>query len=227
MDQATQLQQLKQQLQNDQSLPLRQGATQLVFGEGNPNADIYLLGEAPGYHEDQQGRPFVGHAGKLLDQLITEIGLKRADVYISNVVRFRPPANRDPEAVEINAFAPYVDQEIAIVNPKMIVTLGRFSMAKFIPNSKISQIHGQARLLEWNGKTIVVMPMYHPAAALRADAVLQQLKADFKKIPRLLARYDEKFNLDKDHKVALSEKTEIVEETNADHSPDQEQLKIV
>ena len=143
----------------DVKLPLREGATQLVFGEGNPDTKVYFLGEAPGYYEDKQGRPFVGLAGKLLDQLIVSIGLTREQVYISNVVRFRPPGNRDPEPDELAAFAPYVDEEIDIIDPKIIVTLGRFSMGKFIPDVKISQVHGKAFKVKFNGKDVLVLPM--------------------------------------------------------------------
>ncbi len=186
MDKTDQLKQLRQQVDNDQSLPLRSGATQLVFGEGDPNSQIYFLGEAPGFYEDQQGRPFVGAAGKLLEQLLATIKLERKQVYISNIVRFRPPGNRDPLPEEIAAFAPYVDQEIEIIQPKLIVTLGRFSMNKFLPNTKISQIHGQSRWVDWKGTQTLVIPMFHPAAALRADNVMTMLKEDFLKIPELL-----------------------------------------
>ena len=128
----------------------------------------------------------MGVAGKLLDELIESIGLKREDVYISNIVRFRPPENRDPSPEEIEAFAPFVDKEIEIINPKLIVTLGRFSMNKFLPEAKISRVHGQVKKMNWNGKNITVIPMYHPAAALRADAVMKQLKEDFKIIKKAL-----------------------------------------
>ncbi|MDO8498989.1 MAG: uracil-DNA glycosylase [bacterium] len=186
MDKKTQLLELKKQMEEDKSLPLREGAIQLVFGEGNSDAPIYFLGEAPGYWEDQKGRPFVGQAGKLLDELIQSIGFIREDVYISNVVRFRPPENRDPEPQEIAAFAPYVDKEITIINPKVIVTLGRFSMGKFLPGVKISQVHGKIKTAYWKGKEVTVIPMYHPAAALRASAIMTQLKEDFKVIPQIL-----------------------------------------
>ena len=159
MDKTQKLQDLKKRMGEDQTLPLKDQATQLVFGEGNPDSDIYFLGEAPGFHEDKQGRPFVGLAGKLLSETLQEIGLKREDVYISNVVRFRPPENRDPTDEEIAAFAPYVDQEIEIVNPQIIVTLGRFSMNKFLPGSKISLIHGQPRVIDWKGRSVRIMPM--------------------------------------------------------------------
>lgn len=179
---------LKKRMLADVRLPLREGATQLVFGEGNPNTKVYFLGEAPGYYEDKQGRPFVGLAGKLLDQLIVSIGLTRDQVYISNVVRFRPPGNRDPEPDELVAFAPYVDEEIEIIDPKIIVTLGRFSMGKFIPDVKISQVHGRAFKVKFEGKEVFVLPMYHPAAALRSTGILNVLKEDFLLIKKALER---------------------------------------
>lgn len=178
---------LKARMEADKALPLRTGATQLVFGEGNPDTQIYFLGEAPGYYEDREGRPFVGQAGKLLDQLIEGIGFRRGDVYISNVVRFRPPANRDPDPDEIAAFAPYVDEEIKIIDPKVIVTLGRFSMNKFLPDARISSVHGRVFKLDWKGKGRVVMPMYHPAAALRSTAILSAIKGDFHLIKKALS----------------------------------------
>lgn len=186
MGKQLQLSQLKEEMEKDTSLPLRVGATRLVFGEGSGEAEIYFLGEAPGFYEDQQGRPFVGQAGKLLDSMLLTIGLKREDVYISNVVRFRPPNNRDPLPAEIEAFRPYVDREIEIVGPKLIVTLGRFSMGKFLPGEFISKVHGELRSVFWRGRDIMVMPMYHPAAALRNGAVMQSFREDFKKIPEAL-----------------------------------------
>lgn len=194
MDKKSQLLDLKKRMQEDKKLPLRVGATQLVFGEGNANAKVYFLGEAPGYYEDKAGRPFVGLAGQLLDKLIGSIGLVREDVYISNVVRFRPPANRDPEPDELAAFAPYVDEEIKIIEPKVIVTLGRFSMNKFLPDSRISAIHGKKFVIVWpfgksqdeGGRKIKVLPMYHPAAALRNGAIMNVLKSDFALIKEAL-----------------------------------------
>lgn len=187
-----QLKDLKQRMKEDETLPLRSGATQLVFGEGNPDSKLYFLGEAPGYYEDKEGRPFVGQAGKLLNKTLEEIGLSREDIYISNIVRFRPPANRDPEPAEIVAFQPYVDEEIAIVGAPIIVTLGRFSMGKFLSNVKISVVHGQPRRIEWNGKSLVVMPMFHPAAALRSDTVMKEFREDFKKLPKLIEQVEKK-----------------------------------
>src|SRR3989344_3176782 len=184
MDKSQKLAGLKQKMQQDMSLPLRSCATNLVFGEGNPDTKVYFIGEGPGYFEDQQARPFVGQAGKLLDKLLESINLKRADVYISNIVRFRPPENRDPTEEEIAAFRPYVDEEISIIDPDIIVTLGRFSMNKFLPGTKISQIHGQSKIVHLNEKKVTVLPMYHPAAALRAGAVMLQLQKDFQEIKK-------------------------------------------
>lgn len=188
MNKEDELKKLKKEMEEDKNLPLREGATRLVFGEGNPDAEIYFLGEGPGFHEDKLGRPFVGQAGKLLDQLIESIGFKREDVYISNVVRFRPPENRDPSLEEIEAFRPYVDREIEIVNPKLIVTLGRFSMGKFLLGVKISQVHGKSKVVQWQGRTVVVVPMYHPAAALRSLDIMRQIREDFKIIPEMLKK---------------------------------------
>lgn len=187
MSKSAQLKKLKSDVEGDKSLPLKEGATQLVFGEGNPDTDIYFLGEAPGYWEDQKGRPFVGQAGKLLDELIESIGLARGETYISNVVRYRPPENRDPLPEEIEAFAPYVDKEIEIIDPKLIITLGRFSMAKFLgPYERISKVHGKLVVVKWKDKNTAVIPMYHPAAALRSAEVMRQIREDFKKIPEVL-----------------------------------------
>lgn len=209
MNKQEELAKLKKEMEDDKSLPLREGATQLVFGDGNPDAEVYCLGEGPGYHEDQQGKPFVGQAGQLLNQLLQSIGLKREDVYISNVVRFRPPQNRDPLPEEIAAFQPYVDREIEIITPKIIVTLGRFSMAKFLPYAKISSVHGKPAVLEWkglpaqSGRKITVVPMYHPAAALRSFEIMQQIKEDFKIIPEVLKKLDKDIDKEKSEQMSL------------------------
>lgn len=186
MNRKQELEKLKKEMEEDTALPLRANATQLVFGEGNPEAQVYFLGEAPGFWEDRQGRPFVGQAGKLLDQLINGVGMNREDVYISNIVRFRPPENRDPLPSEIKAFEPYVDREIEIINPRIIVTLGRWSMAKFLPDALISRAHGTLREINWQGKTVSIIPMYHPAAALRSSEILDKIREDFKMIPKIL-----------------------------------------
>lgn len=186
MNKIQQLAKVKADLEARKDIPLIHSPQDVVFGDGNPDAEIMFIGEAAGYHESVQRKPFVGQAGKLLDKVLEENGIKRAEVYISNIVKTRPPENRDPEPAEIEAFAPYLDQEIEIINPKMIVTLGRFSMGKFIPDVKISQVHGQARYVDWKGREILVIPMYHPAAALRAGAMMKMFKEDFQKIPGLL-----------------------------------------
>lgn len=173
-------------MEKDSSLPLRETATHLVFGEGKPDALIYFLGEAPGRFEDKLGRPFVGNAGKLLDKLIESIGMTRRDVYISNIVRFRPPDNRPPTPSEIEAFLPYIDEEIEVIKPKLIVTLGRYSMEKFLPDLKISQAHGKLQSVRWHNKLLYILPMYHPAAALRRTDIKRGLEEDFRRIPEVL-----------------------------------------
>ena len=165
---------------------LYENATNPVPGEGNPEAEIMFIGEGPGYWEDQKGVPFCGQAGKLLDELLQSIKVARKDVFITNVVKHRPPGNRDPQPEEIEACKEFLDKQIEIIQPKIIVTLGRFSMAKFIPDGKISKIHGQARFVEFTGRKIIVIPMFHPAAALRGEQVMRMLKEDFLKIPLFL-----------------------------------------
>lgn len=168
----------------DMTLPLRQVAANTVPGEGNVEAEILFVGEAPGQKEDELGRPFVGAAGKLLDQLIESIGLKREHVFIANLIKHRPPGNRDPLPDEIAAYTPYLDEQLAIIKPKLIVTLGRYSMTYFLgPNLVISKIHGQPKR---NVKGQVVIPMYHPAAALYSGNLRPVLFADFGKIPKVL-----------------------------------------
>ncbi len=170
-------------------LPLKAVATQAVPGEGNPEADILFVGEGPGKDEDEQGRPFVGAAGKFLNELIASIGLKREDVYIANMVKHRPPANRDPLPDELAAYAPWLDEQVKIIQPKLIVTLGRYSMAHFLGEGmSITKIHGQPKR---NAKGQVIMPMYHPAAALYRGDLRPVLLADFKKIPKVLKLIDQ------------------------------------
>ena len=196
MDKKEKLENLKKEMENDNSLPLREGATNLVFGEGNPNTEILFIGEGPGYWEDQKGIPFVGNAGTLLNKLLQSIKVNREDVFVTNVVCFRPPNNRDPLPEEINAFKPYIDKIINIINPKMIITLGRFSMAKFIPNVFISSVHGSVNNIKWNDSDKVVIPMYHPAAALRNGNVMNMIKNDFLKIPDVLKEIKSKAVID-------------------------------
>ncbi len=185
MDKAKKLQDLKNKLQK-QDLPLKEVAANLVFGDGNPDSAVIFIGEAPGANEDLQGKPFVGRAGKLLDWLLQSIGQKREDIYITNVVKYRPPQNRPPKPSEIEVFAPFLKEEIQIVNPKIIVPLGRFAMEKFLLKQQISKVHGKVVKINWQGMDLQVVPMYHPAAALRSPAVRIQLEQDFEQIRRLL-----------------------------------------
>ena len=157
-----------------------------VPGEGPENASIMFIGEAPGWHENQQGRPFVGPAGQFLDELLASINLKRQDVYITNVIKCRQPENRDPLPDEIAACADYLDRQIALIKPKVVVTLGRYSMARFFGQESISRIHGQPRKVD----DVIVFPMYHPAAALHQPRLRQDLINDMKKLPAILADLD-------------------------------------
>ena len=157
--------------------------TRAVPGEGNPQAKILFIGEGPGFHEDKQGRPFVGPSGQLLQELLKSINLKREDVFITNVVKCRPPDNRDPLPSEIDACNDYLDRQIAAIQPLVIVTLGRHSMAKFFSGEKISAIHGRPRKKDG----YICIPMFHPAAALRTESYKIALREDFKKIPIALA----------------------------------------
>jgi DNA polymerase len=154
-----------------------------VPGEGPANAEILLIGEGPGFHEDQQGRPFVGPSGQFLNELLASAGYKREEVFIANVVKCRPPANRDPLPEEIEACSQYLDRQIALINPKVIVTLGRFSMARWFPGQKISAIHGKAKRID--GRTVVAM--FHPAAALHQPALRDAIEEDFRKLKKIVA----------------------------------------
>lgn len=163
---------------------LQHSRTNTVPGEGPADAEIMFIGEGPGFHENQQGRPFVGAAGRYLDELLESINLKRSDVFITNVVKCRPPGNRDPQADELSACNGYLDRQIHAINPKVIVTLGRFSMAKFLPNAKISEVHGQA--MNIRGRLIVAM--YHPAAALHQRSLKATIEEDFSRLPELIKK---------------------------------------
>ncbi len=161
---------------------LHQGRTRAVPGEGAENADIMFIGEAPGFHEDQQGRPFVGAAGRFLDELLGSINLERSQVFIANVIKCRPPGNRDPLPDEIEACKLFLDRQIELIQPRLIVTLGRFSMARAFPKARISHIHGQPRKIGG----IVYYPMYHPAAALHQPSLRRIVEEDMQRIPELL-----------------------------------------
>jgi len=190
MDKKSGLEEIAKKIASCQKCPLYKTATNPVPGNGDPNAEILLVGEAPGYWEDQKGIPFCGEAGKLLDQLLISIGLSRDKVFVGNMLKHRPPENRDPLPAEIEACSEYLDEQIKIINPKVIVSLGRFSMAKFLPYAKISKDHGVGRLVDYNGHRFIVIPMFHPAAALRGANVEQQLREDFKKIPQEIERLE-------------------------------------
>lgn len=186
MDKALKLKKVKEAMEKDKTLPLIAKPADIIPGDGNPNAEIVFIGEAGGYYESVQRKPFVGNAGMLLNQLLRSINIPRESVYITNMVKTRPPENRDPLPEELAAYGKYLDREIEIIDPKVIVTLGRFSMAKFIPGVFISSVHGKPKEIEWDGKKIIVIPMYHPAAALRSEEVKNKLKNDFLKLPEIL-----------------------------------------
>ena len=166
---------------------LAQGRTKAVPGEGPEEADLMFIGEAPGFHEDRQGRPFVGAAGQFLEQLLASIDLTREDVYICNVIKCRPPKNRDPRPEEIEACRPFLDRQIELIKPKMIVTLGRLSMARYFPKTTISRIHGQPKRVG----DMIYYPMFHPAAALHQPRYRRGIEQDMLKIPKLLAEINQ------------------------------------
>ncbi len=178
------LSELYQQVALCQQCEIARSRTRVVPGEGAADAAIMFIGEAPGWHEDQQGRPFVGPAGQFLDRLLASIGLKREQVYIANVIKCRPPSNRDPLPTEISNCRPWLDRQMEIIRPRMIVTLGRYSMAMFFPGKTISKIHGTAQSRD----NIIYYAMYHPAAALHQQSLRQTIEADMLKIPSLLAK---------------------------------------
>ena len=161
--------------------------TKVVPGEGPEKPQIVFIGEAPGFHEDQQGRPFVGQAGQFLEQLLKSIGLKRSDVYICNVIKCRPPENRDPLPMEIKNCQKWLDRQLELLSPRMVVTLGRYSLARFFPGETISKAHGKARKQD----NVIYFAMYHPAAALHQQSLRQTIEADMLKIPSLLAQAEE------------------------------------
>ena len=163
---------------------LHRGRTKAVPGAGPENADIMFVGEAPGFHEDQQGLPFVGAAGSFLDELLESIDLKRGQVYITNVIKCRPPGNRDPLPEEVEACKSYLDRQIELIQPKLVVTLGRFSMARAFPKARISRIHGQPRKISG----VIYYPRYHPAAALHQPSLRPIVEDDMRRIPELIAQ---------------------------------------
>lgn len=161
--------------------------TKAVPGEGELKSGIMFIGEGPGFHEDRQGRPFVGQAGKLLEEMLAAVGLRREQVFITNVVKCRPPGNRDPQPDEIAACDAYLERQLAAIDPRIVVTLGRYSLAKFFPGAKISAVHGEPKFAD--GRAYV--PFYHPAAGLRTPAIKQMLFEDIQKLPAIAQRLRE------------------------------------
>lgn len=182
----TQLDKIKEEIIKRNICPdLAKGATQMVFGDGNADADVVFVGEAPGKSEDEQGLPFVGAAGRFLNEMLESIGMKRSGVYITNIVKYRPPDNRDPYPDEKAEFLPFLKKQLEVIKPKLVVTLGRHSMEVLLPPGlKISQVHGQPK--RYAGQ--VYMPLFHPAAALYNGGMRQTLIEDFNRIPRVLAK---------------------------------------
>ncbi len=176
------MRELEAEVRTCQLCRLARTRTNAVPGEGYVRADVMFIGEGPGYHEDRQGRPFVGQSGEFLNELLEIAGLSRERVYIANVVKCRPPNNRDPNPDEIAACAPYLERQIALINPHVIVTLGRYSMAKFFPGERISQIHGQSRMVDG----CLCVAMYHPAAGLHQASLADVIRDDFRKLPGYL-----------------------------------------
>jgi DNA polymerase len=187
---------IKQQIVDDKVAPeLAEQATQLVFGDGNPDADIVFIGEAPGKNEDLQGKPFVGAAGKFLNEMLASIKLNREDIYITNIVKYRPPENRDPSPAEKKAFLPYLQSQLEVIQPKVVVTLGRHSMNCFLPDLQISKVHGEPKRVKLQLKhdaadimEVVILPLFHPAAALYNPGQRQTLIDDFAVIPNILTK---------------------------------------
>lgn len=165
---------------------LAREAKNLVMGDGDIDAEIVLIGEAPGKNEDETGLPFVGAAGKFLNEMLADAGMDRKDVYITNIVKYRPPQNRDPSPAEKEAFWPYLVRQLDIIQPKVVVTLGRHSMEYFLPDQKISVIHGQPKRISFGEGKLVIVPLYHPAAALYNGSMRTTLVEDFIKLPKII-----------------------------------------
>jgi len=187
VDKTKELQEIASKIKSCQLCPLYQQATNSVSGQGNSGAQIVFIGEAPGYWEDQKGIPFCGASGNLLDKLLKEINLERNQVFITNILKHRPPNNRDPQPPEIEACTPYLKEQLLIIEPKIIITLGRFAMNYFIPNVYISKTHGQLKKINWQNLELALYPLYHPAAAFRRGEVMNQMKTDFLKIPQIIS----------------------------------------
>ncbi|HCR55708.1 TPA: uracil-DNA glycosylase [Candidatus Saccharibacteria bacterium] len=189
MNKQLQLDELKSKILSANICPeLAAQATQLVLGDGNPDADIVFIGEAPGKNEDEQGLPFVGAAGKFLNEMLAAANLNRSDVYITNIVKYRPPNNRDPLPEEKKAFWPYLLKQLQIIQPKVVITLGRHSMEYFLPGMRISEVHGQPKRIQFGDDKLVIIPLYHPAAALYNGGMRSTLMEDFLNVPEILKK---------------------------------------
>lgn len=199
MDKQARLDEIRRQILDDKVTPeLAEQATQLVFGSGNPDADIVFVGEAPGKSEDLKGEPFVGAAGKFLDEMLQSVNLQRGDIYITNIVKYRPPENRDPSPEEKKAFLPYLQAQLEVIQPKVLITLGRHSTNSFLPDLQISKEHGnpqRVKLAFRDDRTdptqvyeVVILPLFHPAAALYNGGLRQTLLDDFLTIPDIIKK---------------------------------------
>jgi DNA polymerase len=189
VERASALRQFAEETSTCTRCALAQGRTQVVFGSGSPDADLMFVGEAPGFHEDQQGIPFVGQAGKLLDKLLGGIGLTRADVFVANVLKCRPPGNRDPLPEEIAACEPHLFRQIELIEPKLVATLGNFATKLLSGKPQgITRVHGYEQEVTLGARTVLLYPIYHPAAALYTPSMLKVLEEDFARIPALLER---------------------------------------
>lgn len=199
MDKQAQLDAVRQKILDDNVTPeLAAGATQLVFGSGNPDAEIVFVGEAPGKNEDLRGEPFVGAAGKFLDEMLASVQLQRADIYITNIVKYRPPNNRDPLPQEKKAFLPYLQAQLEVIQPSVLVTLGRHSTNSFLPDLQISREHGNPKRVKLAFREdpkrvleVVILPLFHPAAALYNGGLRQTLIDDFMQIPTIVEKVNE------------------------------------
>jgi len=187
MDKQEALNQIKADILEKNICPdLAEQATNLVMGDGNAGADIVFIGEAPGKKEDELGLPFMGAAGKFLNAMLAEASMERSDVYITNIVKYRPPGNRDPSTGEKKAFWPYLLRQLEIIQPKVVITLGRHSMEYFLPGAKIGDVHGQPQRVSVADQTLLIIPLYHPAAALYNGSLRQTLIDDFLSVPTLI-----------------------------------------
>jgi DNA polymerase len=209
MDKVAELEKLKIEMADDKSLPLRE--SNLVFGEGDPDCDVFFVGEAPGFNEDREKRPFVGRAGQLLRKYIRELGWLENSVYITNIVKRRPPENRDPNLEEIENYKPYLARQIDIIGPKIIVPLGRFSMNYFLPAAKITRDQGKLFKV---GKYFI-LPMLHPAAALRGNEAMKMFEESFKKLPATLGEIGTEKFIEFTEEPEQSKKEQKIEDVQA------------